>query len=82
MSDTAAMRNVFTFPANLLIVISYSFVNGINAFINPPIISKEETEAIIINDHLRKRKIFSARITPGIRSNSKKISERRKNIKP
>ena len=82
MSETAAMRNVFIDPADLLIVILYSLVKGINAFINPPIISIEETDAIIINDHLRKRKILSILIIPGILSNSKIISDRRKNKKP
>src|ERR1035437_9452692 len=82
MSDTAAIRNVLTDPAGLLIVILYSLVTGIIALINPPIINREEAEAIIINDHFLKSKIFSPLIIPGILRISKMISERRKNKKP
>src|ERR1035437_8305234 len=81
MSDTAAIRNVLTDPAGLLIVILYSLVTGIIALINPPIINREEAEAIIINDHFLKSKIFSPLIIPGILRISKMISERRKNKK-
>ena len=42
MSDTAAIRSVFTEPAGLFIVILYSLVTGITALIKPPIINKAE----------------------------------------
>ena len=66
MSETAAMRNDFTEPACLFMIISYSLITGITAFINPPTINRDERVAVIINDHLRNSKIFSPLIIPGM----------------
>ena len=53
MSETAAIRRVFTSPAGLFIVILYSLVTGIIALMKPPAINNIEVEAIIKNDHFR-----------------------------
>jgi hypothetical protein len=57
-------------------------MTGIIAFIKPPMINNEEKATVIINDHLRKSKIFSPLIIPGIFNISKRISDIRKNRKP
>ena len=82
MSDTAAIRNVFISPARLFIVMSYSFITGIKALMKPPIINKEDKPTVIINDHLRKRKILSPLMIPGILNIRNRISDIRKNINP
>ena len=82
MSDTAAIRSVFISPADLSILMSYSLITGITALIKPPTINNEENATVIINDHLRKRKIFSPPMIPGIFNVSKRISDMRKKRKP
>ena len=76
------MRKVFISPAGLFIVMLYFLITGITALINPPTINNEEKVTIIINDHLRKREIFSPLMIPGILNVSKRISDIRKNRKP
>jgi hypothetical protein len=48
----------------------------------PPKINTEEMVTIRINDHFRKRKIFSPPMIPGILNVSRIISDIRKNRKP
>ena len=61
--------------------ILYSLITGLIALIKPPMINNEERQIVIINDHLRKRRMFLPSIIPGIFKATKIISDNRKNRK-